>query len=104
MLMAFELSMPNIGSWNGKWTGEGKCYAKVLNFTQKYGTSKAAQEKAKSILGKRFSYDFGDGWRAEVKVSKVDSKAAAKLRKNSAGFMGYDWMIDSILRDGKIQC
>lgn len=32
----------------------------------------------------------------------ADSKEAAKLRKRSAGFCGYDWMVDSLLMDGRI--
>jgi hypothetical protein len=102
MLLAFELTMPNVGSWNGKWTGSDRLYVKILNFTQRYGTSKAAKEKLDSIKDKSFYYNFGDGWSASVSVKQVDVNKAAKLRSKSAGFYGYDWMIDSILQYGKI--
>ena len=26
MIVCFELSMPNVGSWNGKWSGEDRRY------------------------------------------------------------------------------
>ena len=32
MILSFELSMPNIGSWNGKWTGSERVYAIIKNF------------------------------------------------------------------------
>ena len=102
MLLAFELTMPNVGSWNGKWTGSDRLYARIINFTQRYGTSKAAKEKLEGIKGKNFYYNFGDGWGANVSVKQVDASKAAKLRAKSAGFYGYDWMIDSILQYGEI--
>jgi hypothetical protein len=94
MRIEFKLSMPNIGSWNGKWSGEERYYARVYIL---------GDEKAKKILEKGYyHYDFGDGWAAGIDVRKVDSKEAAKLRKKSVGFDGYDWMIDSIIDNGKI--
>jgi hypothetical protein len=99
MLIKFELSMPNTNSWNGKWSGEGDLFARVVNF----GRGKANDEKANEILDKKsFYYNFGDGWGASVSVSKIDTKEAAKVRKNTAGFCGYDWMISSIRDHGKI--
>ena len=104
MLIAFELSMPNKGSWNGKWSGENDCYVKVLNFSQRYGTSKAAKELSEKILsGGSYWYNFGDGWSMRVDVQQVDSKEAAKLRKKSKGFCGYDWAIQSILQCQEIK-
>lgn len=95
--------MPRVGSWNGKWTGEGNLFAKVINYTQMYGTSKTAKETAESILiEKNFSYDFGDGWASDIEVRKVTSAEARKLRKDSKGFCGYDWMIDDIINHGRI--
>ena len=32
MLICFTLSMPQVGSWNGKWTGAKNFYAEVINF------------------------------------------------------------------------
>ncbi len=100
MILSFTLSMPNIGSWNGKWSGEGQLYARVINF----GRSKKATEKAKSILDKRyFHYNFGDGWSAGVTVKEIDSKEARRIRQLTKGFCGYDWMIDSIRDNLKIE-
>ncbi len=93
MILAFTLSMPGVNSWNGKWSGEGRLYAKVINF----GRTKKAIAKASEILDiGYFRYNFGDGWSAGVKVTEVDAKEAAKIRRNSKGFYGYDWMIESI--------
>ena len=97
-LLSFELSMPNVGSWNGKWTGLGKPYFIVDCLP------KSESEKARKILEKRYyRYNFGDGWAAGVSVKEIpDRKTATKLRKISAGFCGYDWMVSSIIRDGYI--
>lgn len=92
-LFAFTLSMPGVNSWDGKWTGEGSLYAKT----------QAVLEKDADALKDYYSYDFGDGWRAAVKVRRVDSREAAKIRKKSKGFCGYDWMIASILQHGDIR-
>ncbi len=97
-IIAFELSMPNVGSWNGKWSGAGRCYAIVKSYT-----SIKAKEKAQTILAKRsYYYRWSDGWGASVGVREVDSQEARKLRKASQGFCGYDWMVDSIEKHGKI--
>ena len=90
MLMSFELSMPGVASWNGKWSGEKNMYVIVRSFGK----------KAPKIG--YYGYSFGDGWRAAVTVREVTSAAARKLRKDSAGFCGYDWMVDSIISHGKI--
>lgn len=92
MLLSFELSMPGVNSWNGRWTGESKPHARVL----KVGSGCKAKPG-------RYEYDFGDGWRAAVTVRQVDGATARKLRKDSAGFCGYDWMIDEIRFDGRIK-
>lgn len=90
MILSFILSMPGASSWNGKWSGEGTLYARVVKFGKNSKT-------VKDILDKGyFSYSFGDGWRAGVTVKEVDVKEAAKIRKHSTGFCGYDWMIESI--------
>ena len=105
MLIEFKLSMPNVGSWNGKWTGESNYHARVINITKKWGNGKKAQELAKQILDKSsFYYNFGDGWGMSVDVREVDSKEAAKIRKKSKGFCGYDWAIESILQNQEIRC
>jgi len=100
MIIAFVLTMPNVGSWNGKWTGEGNLYARTVNF----GRSKSGKEKAQEILDKKsFYYNFGDGWGANISVKAVNAKEATQIRKKSRGFYGYEWMIDSIKNHLKIQ-
>jgi hypothetical protein len=100
MKVCFELSMPNVGSWNGKWTGANNLYARIVDF----GRGKANEARAQEILdAKSYYYNFGDGWGASVGVRAVDSKEAAKIRKATRGFCGYDWMIDSIRQKGRIE-
>ena len=94
-MIAFVLSMPNAGSWNGKWTGEGRLYARV---------KKLKKEEETRLDGKSFRYCWDDGWTACICCEKVDAKEAAKIRKKSVGFMGYEWMIDSIIERGEIKC
>ena len=79
----FELSMPSNNSWNGKWSGEGAAYtvAKTLPAAKAEG------------LKPRYTYSFGDGWVAAVRV-----REAAPREKATNRFCGYEWMIDSILK------
>ena len=99
MILSFTLSMPNNNAWDGKWTGDSIFYARAINF----GKSKKAESRAQEILDEKyFHYNFGDGWAAGVTVKKVTSQEARIIRKNSKGFCGYDWMIDSIRDHGDI--
>jgi len=41
-------------------------------------------------------------WGAAVAVNEVSSAEAANLRTKSNGFCGYEWMVDSILKHGRI--
>lgn len=91
-MIAFFLSMPGRGSYNGKWTGEGRPYVRVYS----------ENSVPKEYIGQSFEYRWNDGWVAVVSVEKVDSKEGNKLRKRSVGFNGYDWMIESIINHGKI--
>jgi hypothetical protein len=97
MLVSFELSMPSNNSWNGRWTGESSVYARVINV----GTSKTARAKWEKLIGYH-TYSFGDGWRAAITVKECTSSVAHKLRKQSNGFCGYDWMIASLQQWGRI--
>ena len=89
--LLFILTMPNVGSWNGKWTGEGRVYARARNAKQ-YPDCKEGS----------YHYSWGDGWGANVEVRKVTVAEANKYIKKTAGFCGYDWMIDSIIECGQI--
>ena len=92
-MVGFTLSMPNVGSWNGKWTGESNLY---------YRYRKLSKATEAELDGKSFHYNFGDGWSANVSCKKIDAKTNVKLKRRSNGFAGYDWMIDSILNHGEI--
>jgi len=82
-----ELSMPNIGSWNGKWTGSERKHTVLV------GTGKGYAK----LIGDYY-YDFGDGWGASVEIRK-----AAPREKVTNMFCGYEWMIDSIKQHGGIR-
>jgi len=95
MILCFSLSMPNVGSWDGKWTAANRPYTRCKAVSPK---------KAEVILKKPYySYNFGDGWRAGINVSQVDAKESRKIKRRSAGFCGYEWMIDSIIEHQEIK-
>jgi hypothetical protein len=97
MHLAFQLSMPNNNSWNGKWSGEGNLYVRVLTVSD----AKATRAKYEKLIGSHY-YNFGDGWGASVSVKEVTGAEKRKLVKASRGFCGYDWMIESLRWHGKI--
>lgn len=82
-----ELTMPNAGSWNGKFSGSGNTYTKKIRLLK----------TEEHLIGKNFYYNFGDGWGANVSIRLKEPKEKATER-----FMGYDWMVSSILKNGKI--
>lgn len=82
MRLIAELTMPSNNSWNGRWTGEDNKYTKVF--------TKTDSKKNREFIG-NYSYDFGDGWRANVEV-----REAKPRERVSNKFSGYDWMITSI--------
>ena len=92
----FVLTMPNVSSWNGKWTGEGRFYARTCTA---FFRGKALYPNLKEGS---FHYSWDDGWGASVKVTFVTPTEARKADKNSKGFCGYEWMIDSLKKHGKI--
>lgn len=96
MLVAFVLTMPNNNSWNGRWSGEDKLYARVRTYS-----SRDLKHKLIQLVGNHY-YNFGDGWGANVEVKVVKADEAKKIRKKTAGFAGYEWMIDSLVLDGRI--
>ena len=96
MKLLYVLTMPNVGSWNGRWTGETTLYARVRNLFH----DKVKQKKL--LETKDFYYNFGDGWGANIEISLVTEQEAKRVIKNSKGFCGYDWMIDSIEQFGEI--
>lgn len=99
-LVEFELKMPNAGSWNGKWTGSGKKYLLIQKLTAK---QMAVVFPDPETDWKTWYYDFGDGWTASVSAIRTTGKEAAKSRKQSAGFCGYEWMVKEIVELGRIK-
>jgi hypothetical protein len=98
--LSFELTMPNVGSWNGKWSGADKKYYIIKTISDKYFNKTLIP-----LLGEQnhyWYYNFGDGWGAGVQMQIITSSEAKVRRKNSKGFSGYDWMVDSIMRFGEI--
>lgn len=96
-MISFELTMPNVNTWDGTWSGQNKKYFLVRRLTKKQIENLNLVDGLNS-----FFYDFGDGWSARIKVEQVDTKEANKRKKLSSGFCGYDWMIESIISNGKI--
>lgn len=98
MNIQFTLSMPNVGSWNGRWSGRDNLYAIVRPFTGRLG-----KRIAEAMLKKgSFYYNFGDGWGASIRVSEITGSEVRRVRKASKGFCGYDWMVTSIIAHGGI--
>lgn len=91
----FELKMPGCGSWNGRWSGEGRVYAV---------TRRLPDSKASEIDGKTYGYAWDDGWCASIdcRVSSGTPETRS-IRRRSSGFCGYEWMVASILSKGQIE-
>lgn len=94
-MLLFTLTMPNVGSWNGQWTGQGRLYALK---------KKVSKNIENELDDKYFHYNFGDGWSAGISVKSLPAREVTKIMKNSRGFCGYEWMVDSILKNGEIRC
>lgn len=94
--ISFELTMPNRNTWNGKWSGDGDRFF-IIKTLKKSQLSFMEGKNSKS-----FYYNFGDGWGANVKAETVDSREGRKRRKISKWFCGYDWMVDEIIKHGRI--
>lgn len=99
MIIKFTLTMPNRNSWNNHWSREANENSICKTFRKKSDI-----EFAKTIDGKDFYHNFGDGWTACISCKIVSSKEAARSRKRSIGFSGYDWMIDSLIKGKYDEC
>jgi len=86
----FRLSMPSRASWNNGWSGDDRNYTIVREFDD---------EAAAQLDGRSWSYRWSDGWVASVAARVVIAEASIA---KSDGFCGYDWMVTSIMRYGKI--
>jgi hypothetical protein len=85
MILQFELTISNHNTCDGIIENKGR-YFIHLN---------VAKLKANKLNGRNFRYSFGDGWETTITVSK-------NKRQKSNGFLGYDWMVDDILKYDKI--
>ena len=92
----FVLTMPGIGSWNGKWSGNGRYYAKTRRVFYRN------KNLCPNLKEGRFSYRWDDGWCASIEVKYVTPSEAKKAEKQSNGFCGYEWMIDDLCKFGTI--
>lgn len=105
MKVSFQLTMHNVGSWNGQWTGSAKKYYHTISIRKKTGPGWSKQNINELLNGRdaaNFHYNFEDGWSANIKMEIVSESECRRRTKQSAGFCGYKWMIDSILKHGKI--
>lgn len=93
----YKLTMPNVGSWNGKWTGEGRLHCLIKSY------KKDSDIPEKVLSKKNYYYDFGDGWGANIDCSEIKGNEKVKYKKLSMGFCGYDWMIKEIEEFGRIK-
>ena len=91
-MIVFKLTMPHIGSWNNKWSGQNKLYIRTRD----------ERKVPKELWNKKFFYRWEDGWEACISTEKMKASEALKLERKSDGFCGYDWMIKSIIEDGYI--
>jgi len=96
-MLLFELTMPNVGSWNGKWTGEKNVYAVKSSLSKKQVTALLGDKEQES-----WYYNFGDGWGVNISCRIVTSAEATRVMKRSSGFCGYEWMVTSIIKYGEI--
>ena len=96
-MLLFELTMPNVGSWNGMWTGAKGVHALKKSMCKKGVTALLGDKEHKS-----WYYEFGDGWGANISCRIVSSAEATRVMKKSSGFCGYEWMVESIITYGEI--
>ena len=86
----FRLSMPNVNTWNWRWTGEGRNYTITKNLTNK----KAIFLGLDKVKNTSWHYHWSDGWSACVTATVIPK--GERVRK-SDGFCGYNWMVDEII-------
>lgn len=99
-ILCFTLTMPTRASWNGRWSGEEKLYAKLVYLAS---TKEAKVRAAALVEAGPYHHHFGDGWSASVSVRVVKASEAKSITRKTSGFCGYDWMVDSIRQHGDIR-
>jgi hypothetical protein len=88
MKLIAQLTMPNVGSWNGRWSGEKEKFTIRINVKPKM---------VDNIIG-NYYYRWNDGWGANVEIRRP-----ALREKVTNKFCGYEWMVKSILQYGEIK-
>ena len=91
-MIVFRLTMPRVGSWNGKWSQEDSLHIRTMD----------ERSVPKELWDKQFYHHWDDGWTACVSVERTKASEARKLERKSKGFCGYDWMIRTLVKDGYI--
>lgn len=51
---------------------------------------------------KGYHYNFGDGWALNVELRKCSNSELKQYKKECNPYHSYQWMVDSILKFGKI--
>ena len=87
MRLIAELHMPGVASWNGRWSGESDKFTVNVQTTPK---------KKQELIG-YYTYRWEDGWMASVTI-----REPLPREKVTGKFCGYEWMVDSIKKHGKI--
>jgi len=92
----YELTMPGIGSWNGKWTGADTRHCVIRSY-------KTDDVPDKVLAKVNYEHDFEDGWVANIHCSEITELKAASIEAKGFGFCGYEWMVDNIEETGRIK-
>lgn len=95
-ILCFELSMPHVASWNGRWSGEKDVHV-IMKSSREIG-----EKRCDELDGKSFFYRWDDGWCACVSCRIIDGDEGEFLRRVNRGFCGYDWMVKSIIKNNEI--
>ena len=102
-MLLFELKMPKRGSADGSWEGDG--YRFLM-----------AQEGDNGLEG-HYQFQLHEGWAVTITATVVSEEDARKAVASAGGLKGprrlhskerdgfYDcgWMVDSILKHGRIE-
>ena len=90
--VVFELTMPHVASWNGRWSGAASGHYLFKDYPPA-----AFEKKHKEKVIGEWHYSWPDGWGALIKSRVVTGDEMRKLKKSNAGFCGYSWMVDNII-------
>lgn len=103
IIVSYELTMPNRGSWNGRWSGETDKFYVIKKYSDRFFNKNENFATLKEKKSDSWHYSWNDGWGANVRAEIIDSTESRKRKKISKGFCSYNWMIDSIENIGEIK-